>query len=201
MAHTLRNYDHLIGKITGISEKQFRAHFTLYEGYIKKINEIEEKLKTINRVDANYSYNDYSELQRRRAVAFNGAHLHQLYFENLSPTRTQPGAELLAAITRDFGSLKNWVIDMKAALKSADGWVLLTRSRTQESLRNNVIEEHHRGILVEQDILLAIDGWEHAYMVDYGVNKGDYLQVIENSIDWNIASQRYLISQSISKAA
>ena len=201
MSHIARKYEHLIGKITGISEKQFRAHFTLYEGYIKKINEIEEKIKTVNRTEANYSYNDYSELQRRRAVAFNGAHLHQLYFENLAEKRTAPGAELEAAIVRDFGSLKNWLIDMKAALKSADGWVLLTRSRSQDSLRNNLVEEHHRGVLVEQDILLAIDGWEHAYMIDYGVNKADYLRVIENAIDWNVASQRYLASQSISKAA
>ena len=201
MAHTARKYDHLIGKITGLSEKQLRAHFSLYEGYVKRINEIEEKIKTINRADANYSYNDYSELQRRRAVAFNGAHLHQLFFENLSEKRTQPGAELQAAIDRDFGSFKNWIIDMKAALKSADGWVLLTRSRTQGSLRNNLVEEHHRGVLVEQDILLAIDGWEHAYMIDYGINKADYLRVLENSIDWTVASQRYLASQSISKAA
>ena len=43
----------------------------------------------------------------------------------------------------------------------------------------------------EQDIVLALDGWEHAYMIDYGTAKAEYLQILLNAIDWSVASKRF----------
>jgi superoxide dismutase len=42
--------------------------------------------------------------------------------------------------------------------------------------------------------VLALDGWEHAYMIDYGTSKADYLGVLLNAIDWSVASKRFDIS-------
>ena len=89
---------------------------------------------------------------------------------------------------------------MRAALLSAPGWVLLTRSRYDGTLRNTLIEEHHRGVLVEQDIILALDGWEHAYFVDHDANKEAYLKVLENAIDWERANSRFLRSLDSTRA-
>jgi Fe-Mn family superoxide dismutase len=193
--HEAKNFSHLIGKIPGLSEKQLKAHFGLYEGYVKKVNEIEEKLARVDRSSPNYSYNEYSELMRRHAVPFNGAYLHQMYFENLTGDRTEPQDALRAQIERDFGSFENWWADAKAGLLSGVGWVLLTRSRLSSSgdgrLYNVMLEEHHRGLFCEQDILLALDGWEHAYMIDYGTSKADYLKALESAIDWRAANQRF----------
>jgi Fe-Mn family superoxide dismutase len=186
-----KNYEHLIGRIQGLSEKQLRAHFGLYEGYVKKINEIESKLPGADRGAPNYSYNEYSELKRRQAVPFNGAHLHELYFENLTGQSGSPQGELAKAIARDFGSLENWWADAQAGLSSCVGWVLLTRSRFDGRLFNNMIEEHHRDVMCGQEILLALDGWEHAYMIDYGTAKKDYLAVLQRSIDWAVAGRRF----------
>jgi Fe-Mn family superoxide dismutase len=201
MPHVAKNYKHLIGEVKGLSEKQLMAHFGLYEGYIKKLNEVEEKLKTVDRSNANYSFAEVSELHRRRSVPFNGAYLHQIYFENLTGKATQPSQRLKDAIARDFGSIENWLMDMKAGITSAYGWVLLTRSRIHGSLRNDLIEEHHRGILVEQDIILALDGWEHAYMIDYGTAKAEYVKILEKAINWDIASQRFEAAESLPKIA
>ena len=189
--HEVKNFDHLVGRIRGLSEKQLRAHFGLYEGYVKKVNEIEEKLAKVDRGSPNYSFNEFSELMRRHAVPFNGAYLHQLYFENLCVDSSQLGGELRFQIERDFGSLENWWSDARAGLTSADGCVLLSRSRIDGRLRNAMIEEHHRGILCEQDIVLALDGWEHAYMIDYGTTKPDYFKVLLPAIDWSVASSRF----------
>jgi Fe-Mn family superoxide dismutase len=189
--HTARNFDHLIGKIPGLSEKQLRAHFGLYQGYVKKLNEIEEKLKSADPSTANYSYSDYSELQRRRAVPFNGAYLHQLYFENLTAESPQPSEHLRKALEASFGSLENWMTHAKAGLMSGHGWVLLSRSKMDGVLRNNFVEEHHRGVMIESDILLSLDGWEHAYMIDYGTTKAEYIKVLMAAIDWNVVSQRF----------
>src|SRR5690348_5312590 len=79
MAHTAKNYGHLIGQIEGLSEKQLRAHFSLYEGYVKKTNEIEDKIKKVDLDAVSYSFGEFSELLRRQSVPFNGAYLHELY--------------------------------------------------------------------------------------------------------------------------
>jgi Fe-Mn family superoxide dismutase len=206
--HEPKSFEHLIGRIAGLSEKQLRAHFGLYEGYVKKLNEIEEKLARIDRSSPNYSFNEYSELMRRHSVPFNGTYFHQLYFENLSGAGSGSGSgssagdrsarsgggpqgELKSQIERDFGSLENWWADAKAALSSSHGWVLLTRSRIDGRLYNDMLEEHHRGVLCEQDIVLSLDGWEHAYMIDFGTTKADYLKVLEGAVDWAVASRRF----------
>ncbi|HAR42903.1 MAG TPA: hypothetical protein DCS07_09790 [Bdellovibrionales bacterium] len=190
MNHEAKNFDHLIGKVKGLSEKQLKAHFGLYQGYVKKANEIEQKLATADRATANYSFGEVSELMRRLAVAFNGAYLHQYYFENLTGEASQPSGDLKQMIEKNFGSMEKWTADVKAGLTSAPGWVLLVRSRRDGALRNILIEEHHRGLLVDQDIILAMDGWEHAYMIDYGTAKPDYSNTLLAAIDWKVAGQR-----------
>src|SRR5512134_1334198 len=46
MAHQAKDYRRLVGECRGfLSEKQLTAHFELYEGYVKKLNEIEEGLR------------------------------------------------------------------------------------------------------------------------------------------------------------
>src|SRR5438874_5121345 len=93
MPHVAKDFSALKGSLDGFSDKQLDAHFTLYNGYVTKLNEIEEKLKTADRSKANYSFNEYSELKRRECVAFNGTYLHQLYFENLSGKGGEPRSE------------------------------------------------------------------------------------------------------------
>ena len=84
MTYEAKSYEHLKGgALKGFSDGQLELHFTLYKGYLAKINEIEDKLAVANNTKPNYSFNEYSELKRREAVAFNGTFLHELYFENL----------------------------------------------------------------------------------------------------------------------
>ena len=69
MAHEPKDFRRLISECQGfLSEKQLQAHFTLYQGYVKKLNEIESSLQQADREKANYSYSEYSELRRREPV-------------------------------------------------------------------------------------------------------------------------------------
>ena len=73
MAREPKNFDNLLGgNAKGLSDLQLKAHFTLYQGYVKKLNEIREKLGTADRGAPNYSFNEFSELKRREPVAYNG---------------------------------------------------------------------------------------------------------------------------------
>src|SRR5215813_9681699 len=154
MAREPKNYDHLIGKIKGLSENQLKAHFTLYQGYVKKLNEIDSKLASVDRSAPNYSYSEYSELKRREPVAFNGTFLHEYYFDNLGGEGTSPPDYLKNAAVAAFGSWDNYIADIKAAAGSAHGWVLTEFCYPTMSLRNNLVQsEHHVGLLADSQIL------------------------------------------------
>ncbi len=189
MAYDAKNYDHLKGgKLKGLSDSQLDQHFTLYKGYVAKLNEIEGKLAEIDNTKPNYSFNEYSELKRREAVAFNGSFLHELYFENLGAD-SDISPELAKALEAAGGKEKV-VADLKAAAMGGPGWAILTRNRRDNKLHTYFFAEHHLGVPIDQDLLLVLDSWEHAFMVDYGIKRPDYLNTFVDNIKWSEASKR-----------
>ena len=185
-----KDFSYLLGKVEGLSEAQLKAHFGLYQGYVTKLNEIWTKLGSAERV-GNYSFSEYSELRRREPVAYNGTFLHELYFANLVK-EGEPNAELKKAIDSAFGSFDGWVADTKACLASAHGWTALVYDWNLDRVANMLIQsEHHVGLWPNQTILCAIDAWEHAYMIDYGTKKPDYIAAVLNAINWRVVNERF----------
>lgn len=191
MIHTTQDFSKLLGTLQGISDSQLQAHFKLYEGYVKKLNEIEEKLVMADKSSANYSFGEYSELKRREAVAFNGTYLHEMYFQNLIGTPTEPSAELKTALESSFGSMADWEKDLRAAAGSTPGWVLLTYNQIDKKLHHYIMFEHHIGLPVHQVPLVALDCWEHAFMIDYGIAKPDYVTAFLKNLNWTVVGERF----------
>jgi Fe-Mn family superoxide dismutase len=192
MEHKIVDFTKLIGKLDGFSANQVEAHLGLYAGYVKKLNEIETKLVTADRGLTNYSFGEYSELKRREAVAFNGAYLHQYYFENLTPEKgTKMTADFEKSIIDSFGSTELYLKDLKAAASATPGWIVTTKSSIDGKLHNYMMQEHHIGFPVHQELVLALDCWEHAFMIDYGTKKADYLEAFVRNVDWNLVSNRF----------
>jgi Fe-Mn family superoxide dismutase len=192
MAREPKNYDNLLGgNAKGLSDTQLKAHFTLYQGYVKKLNEIREKLGTADKSAPNYSYNEYSELRRREPVAFNGTVLHEMYFENIGDGSSQPNDAAKKLITASFGSYDNWIADAKACLMSAHGWLVVQFDYTEGKLVNNLVQsEHHVGLLANTHAIIALDAWEHAYFFDYQTKKGDYVANILGGLNWDVLNKR-----------
>ena len=191
MAREPKNYDHLIGKVKGLSEAQLKAHFTLYQGYVKKLNEIDSKLATVDKSTPNYSYNEYSELKRREPVAYNGTFLHEAYFDNLGAESAGPSDVIKNAFATSFGSFDAYIADVKAAAGSAHGWVLTCYGYADNKLRNVLVQsEHHVGLFADTHIMVAIDCWEHAYFMDYGTKKPDYVGNVIASLNWDVIEGR-----------
>ena len=140
MAREPKNFDNLLGgNAKGLSDTQLKAHFTLYQGYVKKLNEIREKLGTADKSAPNYSYNEYSELKRREPVAYNGTVLHEMYFENIGNGSTQPDEHAKKLFTASFGSMEAWAADAKAGLLSGHGWVVTIFDYADGKLYNNLV--------------------------------------------------------------
>lgn len=192
MAREPKNFDHLLGgNAKGLSDLQLKAHFTLYQGYVKKLNEIREKLGTTDKSAPNYSFNEYSELKRREPVAFNGTVLHEMYFEALGNGSTQPDETSKGLITRSFGSLDNWMADAKACLMSAHGWLVTVFDYSEGKLFNNLVRtEHDVGLFANVHVIIAVDAWEHAYFADYQTKKADYVANTLSGLNWTTLNAR-----------
>lgn len=192
MPHKLNKYHHLLGTLAGIGDRQLQAHFGLYEHYVKKLDEIEGLLADADRRGADYSHSPYSELKRREAVALNGAVLHELYFENLGRSgRAEPSPAMRKALADSFGTHDRYLDDLKASAASTPGWVLTTLSRIDGKLHNYILFEHHIGLPVHQEVVLALDCWEHAYMIDHGTAKADYVAAFLLNVDWQAVERRF----------
>jgi len=192
MAREPKNFDHLLGgNAKGLSDTQLKAHFTLYQGYVKKLNEIREKLGSADKSAPNYSFNEFSELKRREPVAYNGTVLHEMYFEALGNGSTAPDDNTKRIVTESFGSLDNWIADAKAGLLSGHGWVVTVYDYADNKLHNNLVRtEHDVGLFANVHAMIAIDAWEHAYFFDHQTKKADYVTAVLTGLNWSVINQR-----------
>jgi Fe-Mn family superoxide dismutase len=183
MAYEVKKFDHLLG-LAGFSDQLLKNHFTLYEGYVNNFNKLDEILVKIEK-DGKYGTPEFAELNRRLGWEFNGMRLHELYFGNLtkSPQPIDENSDLFKAIVKEFGSYEFWQKDFKAmgAIRGI-GWVILYQDGNR--LFNVWINEHDTGHLTGGKPLLVMDVFEHAYMLDYGIKKADYIEKFFSAINW-----------------
>lgn len=185
----IRSFKHLLGKLEGISDLQLEAHFGLYEGYVKKLNEIEAKLEKTDRALTNYSFGEYAELKRRFSVPYMGSYLHELYFDNLIG-QGMPSAQFEDLVKASFGNHDNWKADVKATGLAVPGWVVTCYETVTKKLRNVQVMEHHIGFPLNHVPLLVLDTWEHAFFLDHKANRGAYIDVFFKNINWDVVNAR-----------
>lgn len=58
-------------------------------------------------------------------------------------------------------------------------------------LYNFLLEEHNQNIPLLTAPLLILGMYEHAYMIDFGINRTTYLNLFWQSIDWATVEQRF----------
>src|SRR3989339_423737 len=176
-----KDFSHLIG-VPGLSQGLLENHFKLYEGYVKNVNQLVELFKTLATDSP-----EYAELKRRFGWEWNGVRLHELYFGNMTANPLSADEfSLYKKIVEDFGSYENWEKDFRGtgAIRGI-GWVILYFDPRANQLFNVWINEHDFGHLAGCIPLLVFDVFEHAYMLDYGVNRSDYITTFMKLIHWN----------------
>ena len=181
-----KDFSHLLG-LQGFSDTLLNNHFTLYQGYVKNTNALLEKFKTIDPASA-----EAAELHRRFGWEWNGMRLHELYFGNMVKGGVNLSERILKQkIDATWGSVENWQKEFLAmgAMRGI-GWVILAHDKREGKLFNVWINEHDVGHLVGATPLLVMDVFEHAFMIDYGLKRADYLNAFMSSIDWHAVEER-----------
>jgi len=190
MNYTAKDYSKLIG-MPGFSETLLKNHFTLYQGYVTNTNKVLDILGLMA-ADGKTATPEYAELKRRLGWEFNGMRLHEYYFENLGgKAALGPASELGLKIVKQFGDVESWEKDFRAtgAMRGI-GWVVLYEDPANGRLINFWINEHDAGHPAGCQPLLIMDVFEHAFMIDYGLKKGDYIEAFFKNIDWAAVGSR-----------
>lgn len=193
MDYQVKDFSGLIG-LPGFSEQLLKNHFTLYQGYVTNTNKLAGVLSTLVK-EGKAGTPEYAEQKRRFGWEFNGMRLHEYYFGNLVKTGAKPDSagKLARKITEDFGSLETWEKDFKSAgAMRGIGWVILCYDPAGNRLFNIWVNEHDVGHLSGSVPLLVLDVFEHAFMLDYGLKRADYLEAFFKAIHWQTVEERYL---------
>jgi Fe-Mn family superoxide dismutase len=190
MAYTAKDYKSLIG-MKGFSDTLLNNHFTLYQGYVTNTNKVLDTLAAMLK-DGKVGTPEYAELKRRLGWEFNGMRLHEYYFENLGGKEgLNRAGKLGKKLAEEFGSYENWEKDFRGTgTMRGIGWTILYQDNLTGRLINQWINEHDTGHPAGCIPILVLDIFEHAFMIDYGLKRADYIEAFFNNINWGAAEAR-----------
>jgi len=179
-----KKFSDSIFSMKGISKKTHEEHLKQYKGYVNKYNEIQEKLAVLTEEDlskANQVYSKIRELKVELSFAWGGVINHEIYFGHLGGQNKVPNGTLLKQIKKD----------LKATGISARGWVFTGWNKREGRLFNYLSDSQNTYMMWGVRPILALDTYEHAYFIDYGVNRGSYIDAFFENLDWSLIEKRF----------
>ena len=186
-----KNYDHLLGT-PGFSDQMLKNHFTLYQGYVTNVNKLSGDL-VMSAEQGWIGTPGFAEMKRRLGWEFDGMRLHELYFDNLSKEQKKADekSKLFQKIVKDFSSFEKWEKDFRAtAAMRGIGWAIVYYDGLSDRMFNVWINEHDVGHFAGCTPVLVMDVFEHAFMLDYGTKRADYIDAFIKAIDWSKVESR-----------
>lgn len=195
LKYTMKNYGDIkplsFSQLNGISQNTIENHYSkLYQGYVKKWQEIQERLKNVDKSTANATFSDFRELKLEESFAGNAIILHEAYFDVLGGDG-QINGDIIKAIEAEFGSFENWLTDFKALGLCSRGWVVLAYDYNDGSLRNYLLDVHNLHGVWGAAPVLVLDMYEHAYFIDFGTDKKSYIDTFFQNINWSAVDKKY----------
>lgn len=192
MQYTAKTFS--IPVLEGISQKSVEEHLSLYQGYVKNFNAISAKMPEYAK-DSEGNAHALSELIRRRSFEFGGMRLHEYYFEQFEggSTPLTPDGALAKQFAKEYMQAEHFEPYFKAiGNMRGPGWAILYWDAHGQQLLAGFSGEQHQGHFVTLPIVLALDVWEHAYLLDYGATgKQKYLDAFFKNLNWSIIEKRF----------
>lgn len=181
-----------IPALAGISENTIKEHLGLYAGYVKHVNLIHEKIAELSS-DPEKNAFAISEVRRRLGFEFDGMKNHEYYFTQFEGgARPLPEGTLKTKIETTWGDTTAFMQYFTGlALTRGVGWAMLSYDQATGDLLASWVDEQHLGQLADTKVILALDMWEHSYMLDYPPSaKKSYIEAFFNNLNWEVVANR-----------
>ena len=172
-------------ELDGISRETVESHYTLYEGYVNKRNEILRALDGADLTSANQTYSGIRALKVELTFAVGGIKNHEIYFEHLGGGGGEPEGAFAQLLERDFGSAQDWRADLKATGMAGRGWAWTAYDWDEGRLFNYIGDAQNTYPIWNATPLIALDVYEHAYFLDYRTDRASYIDAFFDNLDWS----------------
>jgi Fe-Mn family superoxide dismutase len=182
--------------LAGLSAKQLEVHLGLYGGYVKHVNLLREKLHELETQDPEKNAYAIAETRRRFGFEFDGMRMHEYYFEGFEKGAREADqtSPLAQSVSEKYGSWNAFIEHFKTVGGGTRGigWTILYFDPRGATPHVVWVGDHELGQLAGLPIILAMDMWEHAYMVDYTPSeKKEYIEAFFKNLNWFVSEQRF----------
>ena len=176
--------------LNGMSERLIVSHYeNNYGAAVRTLNAVRGELAGLDAGPPAYRIRG---LKREELIAMGSVALHELYFGNLGGEGNKIPDQVRAILEEHFGSVAVWRRDFVGAAQSlagGSGWVLLTYSRRDRRLWNQIAFDHSQAA-VDAAPVLVLDMYEHAYHLDFGANATAYIDAFMRNVNWAAVIER-----------
>jgi Fe-Mn family superoxide dismutase len=176
---------HISGEIIELHHDKHHA------AYVAGANRALEQLEEAR---ANDAFAAIVGLEKTLAFNLSGHVLHSVYWENMRRDGGgRPEGALADAIETGFGSfdgLKNQLTEATTTVQGS-GWGALAWDPLGRRLYVEQIYDHQNNAGQGAVPLLVIDGWEHAFYLQYKNVKADYVEAFWQLVNWENVAARW----------
>lgn len=197
--HTYTAQEFKLPALDGISQKQIDVHLGLYQGYVKHLNLLREQIADLTAMDPiKYAF-AIESTRRRMGFEFNGMRMHEFYFPQWEGGATPPtlGGPLEVAVSSKYGSWDEFIAHFKGVgMSRGSGWCSLVWDAKGKTPHVVWTVDHELGTLADVQVILVMDMWEHAYMVDYvPADKAKHIEAFLKNLNWQTVENRFAHSR------
>ncbi|SDR56241.1 superoxide dismutase, Fe-Mn family [Rhizobiales bacterium GAS113] len=184
--------------LNGLPDRLIVGHYeNNYGAAVRSLNAIRDRLASIDL--AAVPSHDIRALKQEELVATGSVILHELYFGSLglgSSGFSGDGKipDSVSFALQQFGGVAAWrreFVALAQALSGRSGWVLLSYSRRDGRLHNQIAFDDSQAMMDAVPVL-ALDMYEHAYHLEFGANATAYIDAFMRNIDWAAVGNRLL---------
>jgi len=165
-------------------------HDKHHAGYVKGLNETEEKLKAAQQAG---DFSAIAGICNALAFHYSGHLLHSIYWANMSPNGGgEPTGDLASQIEKDFGSFATFRAQFLAASNAVQGsgWGILAWQPLGEQLVVLQAEKHQNLAQWGVTPVLVLDVWEHAYYLQYQNRRAEFAEGFFDVVNWEDVTAR-----------
>lgn len=168
--------------------KHYKAYYTNFMAAIKDTPAANMEMKNL-----------FAEISKQPVAIRNnggGYYNHKLFWENLSPTKTEPSADLRSAIEKNFSTFDKFKEEFSNAAKKhfGSGWAWLAVGSDGKLFVSDTLNQDNPLMDLADKKgtpLLCLDVWEHAYYLQYQNRRAEYVDNFWNIVNWDTVSKRY----------
>lgn len=181
-----------------LSEETIKFHYNLiFQTYVVRLNNLlsnypqyqDWSLKAL----VVYSSSFPKLIRDQITLLSSGVYNHTEYFNGFSEKRqTRPTGNLLVEINRKYGSFENFEeLVVKLATQIVGSGYLWFVFNSKMDIDLITTENQGTPPIAILNPLFNLDIWEHAYLLQYKINREQYIRAFLQVIDWDKISAKY----------